>query len=138
MKVTLKHVENMQFKASTESGHDITLDASPDHGGENAGARPMETVLVGLGGCSAIDVMLILKKSRQQVTDCEIEIQAERADAIPAVFSKIHVSFILTGDNLDSKKVNRAVALSMEKYCSVTRMLEKTADMTFDARIQQG
>ena len=138
MKVTLKHVENMQFRATTDSGHNITLDASPDHGGENAGARPMETVLVGLGGCSAIDVMLILKKSRQQVTDCQIDIEAERADAVPAVFSKIHVSFIVTGDNLDAKKVNRAVALSMEKYCSVTRMLEKTADITFDARIQQG
>ena len=130
MKVTLSQQSGINFIATTESGHSISLDGSPDHGGNNAGARPMETVLAGLGGCTAIDVMLILEKSRQPVDHCDIEIEAERADAVPAVFSKIHLHYRFQGAELNEKKIARAVSLSTEKYCSVTRMLEKTAEIT--------
>ena len=135
MKIRLTRNENVHFTAVTESGHTVELDGSAAIGGENKGGRPMEMVLAGLGGCSAIDVMSTLKKSRQQVTDCVIDIDAERADAIPAVFTRIHVQYTLSGNNLDPKKVDRAVTLSMEKYCSVTRMLEKTATITHDFKI---
>ncbi len=104
-------------------------------GGKDLGARPMEVVLSGLGGCSAIDVMLILKQSRQSVSNCEIEITANRADTIPKVFTDIQIHYILTGIDMDSKKVDRAVKLSMEKYCSVTRMLEPTVRITADFEI---
>ncbi len=135
MIVTLKQLEGVNFIATTESGHEISIDGSDQVGGQNRGARPMEIVLAGLGGCSSIDVMSILKKSRVDVADCKIEINAERADAVPSVFSKIHVHYIFSGNQLDQKKVSRAVSLSMEKYCSVTRMLEKTADITYDFEI---
>ena len=135
MKVRLNRNENVHFTAVTESGHEIEIDGSAAIGGREKGARPMETVLAGLGGCSAIDVMSTLKKSRQLVTDCTIDIDAERADAIPAVFTRIHVQYTLVGNNLDPKKVDRAVTLSMEKYCSVTRMLEKTATISHGFKI---
>ncbi len=127
MKVQINLNDGVHFTATTESGHELAMDGSADIGGHDKGARPMEVVLSGLGGCSAIDVMTILKKSRQQVSKCEIEITAERADTIPRVFTKIHLFYRVGGKNLESKKVARAVSLSMEKYCSVTRMLEKTA-----------
>ncbi|MEM7194527.1 MAG: OsmC family protein [Pseudomonadota bacterium] len=136
MKVVLRHVGKMQFTATTESGHNIAMDASSDIGGENAGARPMETVLVGLGGCSAIDVILILKKSRQEISDCRLEIEATRGDEVPAVFRHIHLHYIVSGDQLDKKKVRRAVSLSVEKYCSVTRMLEETAEISYSVDLQ--
>ncbi len=135
MKVTLKHFGTMNFEATTDSGHRIALSGAPEIGGEHHGPRPMEMVLVGLGGCSGIDVMLILKKGRQRVSTCEIEINAERADTVPAVFTQIHLRYVFSGDNLDHKKVARAVALSMEKYCSVTRMLSCTATITHDFEI---
>ena len=137
MKVTLRRNTGVHFTAVTESGHSIELDGSEVIGGQEKGARPMETVLAGLGGCTAIDVMSTLGKSRQDVADCLIEISAERADSIPAVFTRIHMHYTLVGNDLDPKKVARAVSLSAEKYCSVTRMLEKTAVITHDFEIQK-
>jgi len=135
MKATLKKVGKIAFEAKTDSGHTIITDGSPDNGGNNLGPRPMEMVLAGLGGCSGIDVALILEKSRQQVTDCVIEVNATRADSVPAVFTEIHLEYIVTGHQLDQKKVDRAVSLSMDKYCSVTRMLEPTVKITSSFRI---
>ena len=135
VKVKLSQINNLNFSATTQSGHQVIMDGSEADGGSNAGARPMEVVLSGLGGCSAIDVILILKKSKQQVSHCEIDIQAERADAVPAVFTKIHLHYIVHGSDLSAKKVERAVNLSMENYCSVTRMLEPTVDITADFEI---
>jgi len=137
MKVTLRRNTGVHFTATTESGHAIELDGSEPVGGQEKGARPMETVLAGLGGCTAIDVMSTLGKSRQDVADCVIDIDAERADSIPAVFTRIHMHYTLVGNDLDPKKVARAVSLSAEKYCSVTRMLEKTAVITHDFEIQK-
>lgn len=135
MKVKLQRNASVHFTATTESGHSIELDGSEAVGGEEKGARPMETVLAGLGGCSAIDVMSTLGKSRQDVADCVIDIEAERADSIPAVFTRIHMHYTLVGSDLDPRKVARAISLSAEKYCSVTRMLEKTAVITHDFEI---
>ena len=130
MKIILKKISTIGFEAETESGHTVRMDGSPNDGGENNGIRPMEMVLLGLAGCSGIDVALILKKSRQEVTDCEIAVNANRADSIPAVFTDIHLQYKLSGAQLDPKKVERAIKLSMEKYCSVTRMLEPTVKIT--------
>ncbi len=135
MKVRLKQFGALNFEARADSGHRVVMAASPEVGGEGAGPRPMEMVLMGLGGCSGIDVALILRKSRQRVRDFEIDIEAERADAVPAVFTRIHVHYRFRGENLDPGKVARAVALSMEKYCSVTRMLERAATITHDFEI---
>ena len=132
MKVVLKHQSGVNFTATTESGHQIETDGAPAIGGQNKGARPMEMVLVGLGSCSAIDVMKMLEKMRQQVSDCRIVIDANRADSIPAVFSDIHLSFSVTGTDLDENKVARAVSLSAEKYCSVSRMLASSVTITHD------
>ncbi len=138
MKVRLKQFGALNFEALTDSGHRVVMAASPEvggPGGEGTGPRPMEMVLMGLGGCSGIDVALILRKSRQRVRDFEIDIEAERADAVPAVFTRIHVHYRFRGENLDPGKVARAVALSMEKYCSVTRMLERAVTITHDFEI---
>ncbi len=135
MKVEVDWLDGMAFQASGDSGHKVMIDASPDVGGENRGSRPMEILLMGLGGCSSIDVMLMLKKSRQQVTDCKCVIEAKRADAVPAVFTHIHVHFIVSGHDLSEKRVARAVTLSAEKYCSASIMLSKAAEMTHDFEI---
>ena len=135
MKASLNKIGPIAFEATADSGHSVIMDGSPDHGGTNMGSRPMEMILMGLGGCSGIDVSLILQKSRQQVSDCRIEIEGQRADAVPAVFTDIHVHYTITGKQLDPKKVARAVALSMEKYCSVTRMLETSVNITHDFNI---
>lgn len=135
MKVEVDWVEGMAFEAIADSGHKVMMDASPDVGGDNRGSRPMEVLLMGLGGCSSIDVMLMLKKSRQDVTDCKAVIEAQRADAVPAVFTNIHVHFIVTGRGLNAKHVERAVKLSAEKYCSASIMLAKAAEMTHDFEI---
>ena len=137
MKILVSQNSGVNFTAKTQSGHTIEMDGSDETGGANLGARPMEVVLAGLGGCSAIDVMLILGKSRQKVNHCEIEIEATRADAVPSVFTTIHLHYRVSGEQLDPKKVRRAISLSMEKYCSVTRMLEKTATMSFDFDLVQ-
>lgn len=125
MKARIKWVQDAMFLGESGSGHTIVMDGPEDHGGRNLGCRPMETLLMGMGGCAAFDVVHILKKSRQNVTDCVAEITAERADAVPSVFTKIHLNFIVTGKNLKDKQVKRAVELSAEKYCSASIMLGK-------------
>ena len=135
MKVEVDWKGGKAFEAIADSGHKVMMDASPAVGGENCGSRPMELLLMGLGGCSSIDVTMMLQKSRQQVTDCKAVIEAERADAIPAVFTSIHVHFIVTGKGLSEKHVARAVKLSAEKYCSASIMLAKAVDITHDFEI---
>ncbi len=135
MQVRIKWLEQRRFLAETGSGHTLMMDGPPEHGGRNQAARPMEMILVGLGGCSAYDVVEILEKSRQQVNDCQIEIDAERADEIPAVFTKIHMHFIVAGDGLNEKHVKRAVGLAVEKYCSVAKMLRPNVDISYDYKM---
>lgn len=124
------------FVGETGSGHALVLDGAPDIGGRNLGPRPMEMLLVGLGSCSAIDVVLILKRGREAITDCEVEIDAERATTDPKVFTQIKMHFIVTGTKLDTNKVERAIKLSAEKYCSATAMLAATATITHDFEIR--
>jgi putative redox protein len=124
MKATIKWVDGVMFLGESGSGHSVVMDGAPDQGGRNMGSRPMEMVLMGLGGCASFDVMTMLKKGRQQVMACKTELQAERVDAVPAVFSKIHLHFIVSGANLKEAQVKRAVELSAEKYCSASIMLE--------------
>ena len=112
------------FLGESGSGHSVVMDGAPDRGGRNIGARPMEMILLGLGGCASFDVMTMLQKGRQQVSDCRVEISAQRVDAVPAVFSSIHLEFVLSGSNLKESQVKRAVELSAEKYCSASIMLE--------------
>lgn len=120
----------------SETGHAVVLDGAPENGGRNIGMRPMEMLLIGMGGCTSFDVVTILKKSRQPVIDCVAEIEAERSDAIPKVFTKIHVHFVITGDNLNDTQVARAVKLSAEKYCSASIMLSKSVEITHDYKIK--
>ena len=120
----------MGFVAETGSGHLITMDGAPDGGGRNLAPRPMETVLAGTGGCTAYDVVLILKRGRHDVTGCQVKVQAERAEADPKVFTRIHMHFIVTGRSLATTAVERAIALSHEKFCSASIMLAKTAQIT--------
>jgi len=127
--------EGMSFIAETESGHLVAMDGAPDGGGRNLAPRPMELVLVGTGGCTAYDVVLILKRSRQDVTSCEVRLSAERAPTDPKVFTKIHMHFIVRGRNLKPPMVENAVRLSRDKYCSASKMLEKTAAITADFEI---
>ena len=135
MKCRIKWLDHMSFVGESDSGHSVVMDATPDIGGRDLGVRPMEMLLLGLGGCTAFDVISILKKSRQPVVDCEVEIEAERADTVPRVFTRIHVRFIVSGNDLDANKVSRAVELSADKYCSASRMLEKTAEITHDFEV---
>jgi putative redox protein len=132
MKARIKWIENVAFVGETESGHALVMDGSPESGGRNLGPRPMETVLIGTGACSAFDVIHILKKSREPVTDCVVEMSADRAEADPKVFTRIHMHFVVTGKGLDPIKVERAIKLSAEKYCSASAMLAKTATVTHD------
>jgi putative redox protein len=120
----------MGFVAQTGSGHFLTMDGAPDGGGHNLAPRPMETVLAGTGGCTAYDVVLILKRGRHAVSGCQVKLTAERAPEDPKVFTKIHMHFIVSGRALKAEAVERAVALSHEKYCSASIMLAKTADIT--------
>lgn len=124
MKATVKWVDGVMFLGESGSGHSVVMDGPEDHGGRNMGVRPMEMLLLGMGGCASFDVMSMLKKSRQDVTDCRCELDAERADAVPAVFTKIHLHFIVSGKNLKEAHVKRAVELSAEKYCSASIMME--------------
>jgi putative redox protein len=125
MQATIKWEDEVRFSAESGSGHTVMIDGPESHGGRNAGVRPMEMILMGLGGCTTFDVMSILKKSRQQVTDCVAQLEAERADEVPAVFTKIKIHFVVTGENLKESAVARAVSLSAEKFCSASIMLEK-------------
>ncbi len=135
MKVSVQLQQNVNFKATTGSGHDIMMDGPPDFGGENKGARPMETLLAGMGGCASFDVVHILRKRRLVVTGCVADIQAERAETEPKVFTKIHLHFKVSGENLTEKAVGKAVQLSAEKYCSASIMLGKTAEITHSFEI---
>ena len=135
MKCRIKWLEHMSFVGESGCGHSVVMDGAPDAGGRNLGIRPMEMLLLGLGGCTSFDVVSILHKSRQQLIDCEVEIEAERADSIPKVFTKIHLHFIVSGRDLDQGKVAKAIELSADKYCSASRILEKTAAITHDFEI---
>lgn len=125
MKGTIRWAGDVKFEAESGSGHTIIIDGPAEYGGQNQGVRPMELMLLGLGGCSSFDVVHILKKARQDVTDCVAHLEAERADAVPAVFSKIHLHFVVAGNDLKESQVKRAVELSAEKYCSASIMLSK-------------
>jgi putative redox protein len=118
------------------SGHGVVMDGPPEHGGRNLGVRPMEMLLLGMGGCTEFDVLSILRKSRQQVSRCVVELEAERAQQDPKVFTRIHAHFIVTGKGLSEKHVARAISLSAEKYCSASLMLAKSAEITHDYEIR--
>jgi putative redox protein len=135
MKARIKLSEGVTFIAESGSGHAVVVDGSPDVGGRNLGARPMELVLMGTGACSAIDVVLILRKARQEVADCVVELEAERAESEPKVFTRIRMHFVVTGRKLNPVQVERAIKLSKEKYCSASAMLAKTAEITADFEI---
>jgi putative redox protein len=135
MKVRVKWIEDVAFVGETESSHAIVMDGAPEGGGRNIGPRPMETMLVGTGGCTAYDVVTILKKGRQDISNCVVDIDADRAPADPKVFTRIHFHFTITGRNVKRESVERAIHLSAEKYCSASIMLGKTAEITHDFEI---
>ena len=132
MKARVKWVENVSFIAESGSGHALVLDGAPEAGGRNIGMRPMELLLLGLGSCTAFDVVHILRRGRDPVSDCVVEVEAERAPADPKVFTKIHLHYIVTGRGLAETKVERAIKLSAQTYCSASIMLGKTAEITHD------
>ena len=132
MKARVKWIENVAFLAESGSGHSVVLDGAPEHGGRDVGMRPMEAVLIGMGSCSAFDVVTILAKARQAVTDCVVELEAERADEPPRVFTRVHMKFIVSGAALRESSVRRAVALSAERYCSATAMLRDRVEVTHE------
>jgi len=136
MKARIKWIEDVAFMGESETGHAVVMDGAPENGGRNIGMRPMEMLLIGMGGCTSFDVVTILKKSRQAVVGCVAEISAERADEIPKVFTKIHVHFVVTGNDLNEKQVERAVSLSAEKYCSASIMLSKSVEITHGYEIR--
>jgi putative redox protein len=137
MKTRIKWVEQMSFLGETGSGHAVLMDGSPESGGRNLGPRPMEMLLLGMGGCTSFDVIHILKKGRHPVTDCVVEIEATRADTDPKVFTDIHLHFVVTGRALKIDAVERAIQLSAEKYCSASIMLGKVARVTHDFEVVQ-
>jgi putative redox protein len=136
MKARVKWIEGTAMVGESGSGHAVVMDGPPDLGGRNLGIRPMEMLLLGFGGCTEFDVLLILRRGRAQVTDCVVELTAERAETDPKVFTRIHVHFIVTGRNLNPKQVARAIELSAEKYCSASIMLGATAAVTHDFEIR--
>ncbi len=135
MKARIKWVEQVSFLGESESGHAVLMDGAREAGGRNLGLRPMEMLLLGAGGCTSFDVITILKKSRQAVSDCYVELAAERAAEDPKVFTKIHMHFVVTGKDLKPDVVERAIRLSAEKYCSASIMLGKTAAITHDFEV---
>lgn len=137
MNTRVKWLDNMSFVGESASGHSVVMDGPPESGGRNLGIRPMEMLLLGLGGCSSFDIVSMLKKGKQDIVDCEVEISAERADSEPKVFTKIHMHFVISGNNLSEKRVTRAIELSAEKYCSASIMLGKTAEVTHDYEIKE-
>ena len=139
MKATIKWVDGAMFVGESGSGHSVVMDGPEDAGGRNMGIRPMEMLLIGLGACSSFDVVDILQKGRHDIIDCTAELTAERVDAIPSVFSKIHLHFKVTGRNLSAAAVERAVKLSAEKYCSASIMLGKAGvDISHDFEVIEG
>ena len=136
MKGSIRWLDGVSFLAESGTGHTVVLDGPEDSGGRNIGIRPMELVLLGVGGCTSYDVMSILKKARQDVTDCIAELNAERSDDVPSVFTKIHIHFVVTGRGLKEKQVQRAVELSADKYCSASIMLGRGGvEVTHDYEI---
>jgi putative redox protein len=135
MKAQVKWIDGVSFVGESQSGHALVMDGAVEAGGRNIGMRPMELLLIGMGGCSSFDVVTILKKARQPITDCVAELSAERADDIPKVFTKIHVHYVVTGKGLNPAQVERAIKLSADKYCSASVMLGKTAEITHDFEI---
>lgn len=136
MHASVRWLEKVAFEAQSSSGHSVIMDGSPEYGGENRGARPMELILMGLGGCASFDIVTILKKARQDISDVRCELQAERADTIPAVFTKIHLHFVVTGNKIKPNQVEKAVHLSAEKYCSASKMLmDGGVEITHDFEI---
>jgi putative redox protein len=138
MKARIKWSEGVSFAAETGSGHTLIVDGAPEAGGRNLGPRPMELVLAGTAACTAFDVVWILKKARQPVSDCVVDAEAERAETDPKVFTRIHLRYRIAGRGLDPRQVERAVKLSKEKYCSATIMLAKSAEITFDLTVVEG
>ena len=130
MKARAKWVEGMAFMGEAGSGHAVIMDGAPEYGGRNIGIRPMEMLLIGLAGCTGFDVVQILKKGREAVTGCEVEVEAERASEDPKVFTRIHIAYRVSGRGLSQAKAERAVTLSKEKYCSASIMLGATAEMS--------
>ena len=122
MQATIRWIDNVAFEATSGSAHRIVLDGAPEHGGQNLGIRPMEAMLIGLGGCSAFDVVTMLRKGRQEITGCVVELSAERADTIPSVFTNVTMKYVITGRGVSTARVTRAVELSAEKYCSASAM----------------
>jgi putative redox protein len=137
MKAKITWINGRAFLGESGSGHAVVMDGAPEAGGRNIGVRPMEMMLLGLGGCTAFDVVMILEKSREKVTGCEIELEAERATEDPKVFTKVKLIYTLRGDNLKPSAVERAISLSSEKYCSATKMFEKTAVIEHEWKIIQ-
>jgi len=135
MQARVKWIENAMFLGESGSGHTVIMDGPPDAGGRNMGIRPMESVLLGMGGCTAFDVMHILRKGRHDVRDCDVSLDAERAETDPKIFIRIHIHFVIKGKGLTDAVVSRAIQLSAEKYCSASIMLEKTARITHDYEI---
>ena len=135
MNISVNWVDGMLMVGKSHSGHSITMDGPPEIGGDNLGVRPMEMLLLGVAGCTMIDVVTTLKKMRQELTHCETKVNAERADDHPKVFTDIHIQFLVKGNDLDSKKVEKAITLSAEKYCSASIMLGKTASISHDFKI---
>ncbi len=136
MNISVERVGKMAFSATAAgSGHTVLMDASPEVGGENKGPRPMEMLLMGLGGCTSIDVVMILEKARQEIHSCRVEISAERAETTPKVFTGIHVHFVISGNALSPERVDRAIKLSAEKYCSASIMLGEAVTITHDFEI---
>jgi putative redox protein len=138
MKARIKWIENAMFLAESGSGHVVVMDGPPEAGGQNLGPRPMEMLLLGMGGCTAFDVVDILKKGRHPVKQCEVQIEAERAESMPKVFTKIHLHYVVSGSGLADAAVKRAIDLSAEKYCSASIMLGKTAEISHDFEIVDG
>ena len=138
MECKVRWFSGMSFVAETGSGHLLAMDGAPEAGGQNLAPRPMETVLAGTGGCTAFDVVMILQRSRQQITGCEVKLTAERAADDPKVFTRIHMHFVVTGTGLKPDAVERAIKLSAEKYCSASIMLAKTATISHDWEIVDG
>lgn len=137
MQTTVKWMDGAMFVGESGSGHSVVMDGPEDLGGRNLGPRPMEMILLGTGGCAIYDVMTMLRKSRQAVQDCRVEIQAERADAVPAVFTRVNMHFVVSGAGLKESHVKRAVELSAEKYCSASIMLAAGGvDITHSYEVQ--
>ena len=137
MKARVKWVEQASFLGETESNHAVLMDGPPTAGGRNLGPRPMEMLLLGAGGCTAFDVVSILKKSRQTISDCYVELDAERAETDPKVFTRIHMHFVVKGKDIKPEAVEKAIKLSAEKYCSASIMLGQTAAITHDFEVIQ-